>query len=330
MTGKVLVVDDDQSIRQSIELFLVRAGLDARAAHDGFHALEIMKGWNPDLCIVDVKMPGMTGLELLDTLKAAHPSLPVIIITAYDEMEYTIEAIRRGAYDFLEKPIDIDRLKVVVGSALEQQQLSRRTNAMQAAPETGNGGITIIGSTPPMKQIFKHIGQVSNSRITVLLQGDSGTGKELIARVVHESGVTRGLPFVAVNCTVLAEGLIESELFGHVKGSFTSADREKKGKFELAGDGTIFLDEIADVSPAFQAAAARAAGARVRTGGRGAQPAALARVIAATNKDLWRLVRDGAFREDLYYRLSVFRIDVPPCASGVMIFRNWSCIFCGR
>lgn len=313
MQGKVLIVDDDQSIRQSIELLLGREGLDARAAHDGFHALDVLKVWTPDLCIVDVKMPGMTGLELLDSLRRTHPTLPVIIITAYDEMEYTIEAIQRGAYDFLEKPIDILKLKAVVGGALDHQKLSLRTDGMHAVPAAEHVTATIIGATPPMKQIYKQIGQVSNSRITVLLQGESGTGKELIARVVHSCGVTKGAPFVAVNCAVLAEGLIESELFGHEKGSFTSADREKKGKFELAANGTIFLDEIADISPGFQAKLLRVLQEREYEHVGGEIPLQFnARVIAATNKDLWQLVRDGAFREDLFYRLSVFRIDVPP------------------
>lgn len=313
MEGKVLIVDDDRSIAQSLEMLFTRDGLEARCVFGAFEALEVLQVWLPDLIITDLKMPGMSGFELLDAVKRTHSSMPVIIISAYDDMQFTIEAIQRGAFDFIEKPIDVHKLRTLTESALEQQRLSSRADGMSETESDLGGSNAIVGSNASMREIFKRIGSVADSRVTVLIEGESGTGKELIARVLHDAGVTKSLPFVAINCAVLAEGLIESELFGHVKGAFTSAVREKKGKFELAGEGTIFLDEISEVSPAFQAKLLRIIQEREyqQVGGERTFKVR-ARVIAATNRDLAKLVREGKFREDLYYRLSVFHIDVPP------------------
>jgi DNA-binding NtrC family response regulator len=313
MFGNVLIVDDDCSVRQSLELYLAHLGLDARSCANGQDALQFITTWIPDLVVTDVRMPGMSGFDLIEALKVTHPGLPVVVITAFDEMEYTIEAIRRGAFDFLEKPIDTGRLRAIIEAVLEQQTLSHDITPIAQGADLGGSGARIVGNAPSVREIFKKIGQVSNSRVSVLLQGESGTGKELVARIIHERGVTASHPFIAVNCSVLAEGLLESELFGHVRGAFTTAVREKKGKCELAGEGTLFLDEIAEISPAFQAKLLRVLHEHEfeRVGGETILPLR-ARVIAATNRNLRERVRQGHFREDLYYRLNVIRIDIPP------------------
>lgn len=316
MSSSVLVVDDDASIRESLRLFLERFGCTVTEAGSAEEALEQLSDAAPDLVISDLIMPGMSGFDLLESVKVSHPWLPFVIVTVCDEMEYTIEAIRRGAFDFLEKPLDLEKLRSIVEAASpgpysrDSVQLQHSGEKLRRADENGPH---IVGNAPLMRALYKQIGQLSDTRISVLIQGESGTGKELVARVIHESGVTHGLPFVAVNCSVLAEGLLESELFGHVKGAFTSAIRGKRGKFTLAGEGTIFLDEIGDISPSFQAKLLRVLQEHEfeQVGGEETLPMR-ARVIAATNRDVRRLVRDGVFREDLYYRLNVARIDVPP------------------
>jgi len=297
-------------------LYFERLGLEVKPAAGAEQALSALDSWPPDLIIADICMPGMSGLEMLDRIHERIPGLPVIMMTAYDEMENAIQSIQRGAYEYVEKPLDTERLRDIVEAALQSRCLGIKVDSVAVlaqTPPSPRRTARLIGQTRPMKQIFKQIGQVSNTRVTVLLQGGSGTGKELIARVIHEAGVTLDHPFIAVNCAVLSEGLLESELFGHVRGAFTGAIRDKRGKFALAREGTIFLDEIADISPAFQMKLLRVLQEREyeQVGGERTFPMQ-ARVIAASNRDLERLTAEGIFREDLYYRLSVFRIDVPP------------------
>lgn len=311
---KILIIDDDESIRKTITNYLKRQGYEVLSAPDGQAGVEIAEKEELDLVISDIRMPGLNGLEVLEKVKAMDSHVQVILITAHDDMQSTVLAMQKGAYDYIEKPLEIERLKVAVKRALENKQLSEQLSSFITI-ESSNYNLenTIIGRTAGMKEVYKKIGQVSSSRVTVLISGESGTGKELVARSIHYSGITKSYPFVAVNCTALTETLLESELFGHVQGAFTGAVRDKKGKFELAGEGTIFLDEISEISPQLQVKLLRVLQAREfeRVGGEVSIPMK-ARIIAATNKDLGALISEGKFREDLYYRLKVVDIEIPP------------------
>ncbi|GBD87095.1 transcriptional regulatory protein ZraR [bacterium BMS3Abin03] len=311
---KILVVDDDQSIRDTLSNYLKRQDYNVYSAENGVKALEIMEEVRPDLIITDVKMPEMNGLELLKKVKELDTHIQVIMISAYDDMQSTVKAMQSGAYDYIEKPLEIDKLKLRIKRALENKRLSSRLESLIPSDyKEYKIENTLIGKTPKIKEVYKKIGQVSSSRVTVLIQGESGTGKELVAKSIHYCGITKDQPFIAVNCTALTESLLESELFGHLKGAFTGSIRDKKGKFELAGEGTIFLDEISEISPNLQVKLLRVLQEREfeRVGGETLIPMR-ARIIAATNKNLGGLVESGKFREDLYYRLKVVSIDIPP------------------
>ncbi len=314
MTRKVLLIDDEKDAVDSLSSWFQELGYNVYTASCGKAGLELVKRMNPDVVITDIKMPDISGLEVLTGIKEYDEMIQVIVITAFDDMETTIEAMQKGAYDYLAKPLDIKRLELTVRRALENRKKSEKLELLE--PETGgdfDSNVQLIGKTPVMTEIFKKIGKASSNRVTVLIQGESGTGKELIARIVHNSGITKDHPFVAINCTALPENLLESELFGHVKGSFTDAIRDKRGKFELAGEGTVFLDEISEMSFNLQAKLLRVLQEHEfeRVGGETTIPLR-ARIIAATNKNLQKMVEDGSFREDLYYRLSVFSITSPP------------------
>lgn len=314
MNEKILIIDDDESIRQTLTNFLKKLGYKVFPAEDGKTGLEILQKHSPDLIISDIKMPGLTGLEVLRKSREIDPFIKVILITAHDDVQTTIESMQNGAYDYLEKPLDIERLKVTIARALESKYLSERIESIvEEEAEEFQVGKRIIGKSSAMKEVYKLIGQVSNNRVTVLLLGESGTGKELVAKSIHYSGITKNYPFVAVNCTAITETLLESELFGHEKGAFTGAEKTKKGKFELAGEGTIFLDEISEMSQNLQVKLLRVLQEREfeRVGGESVIPMK-ARIIAATNKNLEQLVNEGKFREDLYYRLNVVTIKLPP------------------
>jgi DNA-binding NtrC family response regulator len=249
----ILIIDDDESFGESLEIYLSELEYDIVRATDGRTGIEILEKKRPDLVITDLKMPGYDGIEVLQKARELDDTLPVILITAFDDMETTIKAMQLGAYDYIEKSLELERIKVIIKRALETKKLSDR---LVVAFSDDNYDFTLenrlIGNTPVMKNIIKSIGKISSNRINVLIQGESGTGKELITKIIHYTGVTKKHPFIAVNCTALSENLLESELFGHVKGSFTGAIRDKKGKFEMAGEGTIFLDEISEISPALQ------------------------------------------------------------------------------
>jgi two-component system, NtrC family, response regulator AtoC len=316
---KILVVDDDQSIRDTLSNYLKRQEYIVHSARNGVEALEITKKINPDLIITDVRMPEMDGLELLAKVKEIDSHIQVIMISAFDDMQSTVKAMQSGAYDYIEKPLEIDKLKLRIKRALENKKLSSRLESLIPSDyKEYKIENTLIGKTPEMKEVYKKIGQVSSSRVTVLIQGESGTGKELVAKSIHFCGITKDNPFIAVNCTALTETLLESELFGHVKGAFTGSIRDKKGKFELAGEGSIFLDEISEISPNLQVKLLRVLQEREfeRVGGETLIPMR-ARIIAATNKKLANLVEAGKFREDLYYRLKVVSIDIPPLRDRV-------------
>ena len=313
---KILVVEDDKITRRLIKEILSRGGYEVIEGEDGSQALELFKKEKPDLVITDYQMPVMNGLRLLSEVRGINPAVPVIMLTGFGDIALTIKAIQIGAFDFLEKPINAPQLKNVVTSALSSVQSSKKHEDVLKEGISIDKKIQeniLIGKSPQIKEIFKNIGRVSLNKVNVLIEGESGTGKELIARLIHYSGITRDKPLVVVNCSALTETLLESELFGHEKGSFTGSIKTKKGKFELAEDGTIFLDEISEINLNTQVKLLRVIQELEfeRVGGETTIPMQ-ARIIAATNKKLEKLIEEGKFREDLYYRLKVFTVQLPP------------------
>ena len=311
--ARVLIVDDDASIRETLELHFRGAGHEVATASSAEEALARLATADPMLVITDVRMGGMDGIALLETMRARRPDVDVVVITAFEDMRTAIGAMKAGAYDYLVKPLDLDRIDFVVERCVRDQRLRRRATQLAADAAEPYALSQLVGRDPRMIEIYKTIGAVARTRTPVLIRGETGTGKEVIARAIHFNSADAAEPFVAVNCTSIPEPLLESELFGHVRGSFTGAAGDRKGRFELAGRGTIFLDEIGDTSPAFQAKLLRVlqerefhpvGGERVRR--------TEARVVAATHRPLERMVREGAFREDLYFRLRVVEIVVPP------------------
>jgi len=313
---KILIIDDDKLSLKVIKEILERLGYKTLQAENGEVGLSLVRSEHPDLVITDFQMPGIDGLEVLTEIRKLYVGIPVILLTGFGDVVLTIKSIQLGAFDYIEKPIDQIQLKNVVQLALNSVKVSSGLHEVSfedASSESMLENNILVGKTPQMKEIFKNIGRISLNKVNVLIQGETGTGKELIARLIHYSGVTANQPLVIVNCSALTETLLESELFGHVKGSFTGSIRDKKGKFELAGDGSIFLDEISEISMNTQVKLLRVIQELEfeRVGGEEVIPMK-ARIIAASNKNLEALIKEGKFREDLYYRLKVFTIDLPP------------------
>jgi two-component system response regulator PilR (NtrC family) len=314
-TRRILLVDDDDGIRETIELNLARWGYEVSTAVSAEQALARLGAFDPGLVITDVRMPGMSGLELLAKLRDAAPEIDVIVMTAFEDMRTAVEAMKAGAYEYLVKPLDLDQIELVVRRCFKDRAARRRA-ARQAELDAESAGqyalSELVGRNPRMIAVYKTVGSVASSRAPVLIRGETGTGKELVARAVHFNSPAADEPFVAVNCTAIPETLLESELFGHVRGSFTGASSDRKGRFELAGAGTVFLDEIGDTTPSFQTKLLRVLQERefLPVGAEKARRSE-ARVIAATHRNLEELVARGAFREDLYYRLRVVEIVVP-------------------
>ena len=309
----VMVVDDDGAIRETFARNLTRWGYDVVVAASAEEALSNVQRVDPAVVITDVRMRGMDGLELLRTLRERAPEIDVIVITAFEEMRTAVDAMKVGAFEYLVNPLDLDHIELVLQRCFAHRALRRR--ARRLAVEAGEAVSLdeIAGREPRMIEIYKTIGQVARTRAPVLVRGETGTGKELIARAIHFNSADADEPFVAVNCTAIPESLLESELFGHRKGAFTGAVNDRRGRFALAGHGTVFLDEIGDTSGAFQAKLLRVLQDREFTPvGAEQTERSDARVIAATHRDLEGLVRDGSFREDLYFRLRVVEIHVPP------------------
>lgn len=310
--ASILVVDDDKSIRRTLEKFLSEQHYQVDTAEDGLQALEKVASQRPDLILLDINMPGMDGIETLKTLKTRGHFPPTIVISARGDMRTTIQAIQEGAYDFLNKPLDIEKLKITLKRALEQVRLTRSLQHMVAEAATDFQMDNIIGSSPAIREVFKAIGAVSTTRATVLITGESGTGKEMVARAIHYNSPERDQPFVAVNCSAISSNLLESELFGHVKGAFTGAHADKEGRFKLAGQGTLFLDEIGELSLELQVKLLRVLQERMFERVGDGRPLPLqARIVAATNRDLLDMIEEGTFREDFYYRLKVMEIPLP-------------------
>ncbi|AGY54764.1 Acetoacetate metabolism regulatory protein AtoC [Bacteroidales bacterium CF] len=313
---KILIIDDDKLVRKVFKMTLMKEGYDIIEAEDGPTGLQLIRSERPDLTLTDYQMPGMNGIEVLAEIRKSKTNMPVIILTAFGDVVLTIKAIQLGAFDFLEKPVNPELLKTTIKSALDSVNRSNKLMGVVKKDIPVDNALEhsiLVGKTAKMKEIFKSIGLISMNKVNVLIQGETGTGKELIARLIHYSGITRSEPLVVVNCSALTETLLESELFGHVKGAFTDSIRDKKGKFELAGEGTIFLDEISEISHNTQVKLLRVIQELEfeKVGGESPIPMK-ARIIAATNKSLEKLIEEGKFREDLYYRLKVFTIDMPP------------------
>jgi two-component system response regulator AtoC len=309
----ILVIDDNRLIRQTFKSHLTSEGFEVSLAADGREGVEEFRKLEPDLVILDIHLPVLDGLEVLKQIRQIDPHAYVIMITAFDDMRTTVEAIKLGAFEYICKPIDYDELLLSIRKAQRVQEMGSKLDYLVTEASQEWSIDNIVGRTSPMREVFKTIGMLSRSTTTVLVRGESGTGKELVARAIHYNSMNREEPFVAVNCTALAEGLLESELFGHVRGAFTGAVRDSRGKFEIAQRGTIFLDEIGDISPNLQAKLLRVVENREfsRVGGERVQRTE-ARIIGATNRILEDLVRRGQFREDLYYRLKVVEIKLPP------------------
>jgi DNA-binding NtrC family response regulator len=313
--ARILIVDDDRSIRRSLEKLMADEGYEPLTASDGRQALDSLRGAaaGVDVALLDLGLPELDGLEVLEAARALPGVPPIIVVSARDDMASTVRAMQLGAYDYLVKPLDIDRLKLVVRRAAESRETSRTLHHLvsqaREAFQVGN----IIGRSPAVREIWKAIGAVSTSHTSVLIRGESGTGKELVAKAIHYTSTDRDKPFMAVNCTAFARELLESELFGHVRGSFTGAIADKPGRFELAGAGTLFLDEIAEIPVELQAKLLRVLQERSFERVGDARPLALrARIVAATHRNLEEMVHAGTFREDLLYRLRVVEIVIPP------------------
>jgi DNA-binding NtrC family response regulator len=310
--SKILIVDDDAASCRTLQLHLQSLGHQVDTAQSVDEGLAVQRDTTPKLVILDIRMPGRSGLQGLPEFKAADPAVHVIMITAFHDMESTIQAMQLGAEDYIHKPIDIDELEAAIRKILTVAQ-DKRNLVTTGTPDDGTNPLTMVGRSRAMKEIFKTIGLVAKSPATVLISGESGTGKELVARAIHRAGEHPHGPFVAVNCAALVETLLESDMFGHEKGAFTGAVTRQEGKFSLARGGTIFLDEISEMAPSMQAKLLRVLQQKEFTPLGAHQPQTTdARVIAATNCDLDERVKSGAFREDLFYRLQVVNVHIPP------------------
>jgi DNA-binding NtrC family response regulator len=311
---KVLVVDDEQFMLQAWKKILADQPCEVRTLSDSNDALQVVEGWRPDVAVLDIRMPGVSGMDLLREIKAMDGGVEVIMMTAYGTVETAVEAVKNGAYDYLTKPFgNIDSAALTVMKAGHHRRLVQRNLELENMLEVRDSFEGLVGSSPQMKRVFELVEGVAYSSSTVLIQGESGTGKELVARAIHHRSPRRSRPFVAVNCSALTDTLLESELFGHEKGSFTGASSAKRGLFEVADGGSIFLDEIGEVPAPTQVKLLRVLqeGEMKRVGSNEIRRVDV-RVIAATNADLDKARREGAFREDLYYRLNVITIDLPP------------------
>lgn len=309
----ILVVDDEEIVRASLLDWLREDGYKVDAAADGFAAIEKFKERSWDIALVDLKMPKMDGLELLGKIKQIQPQTQVVIITAFATVNTAVQAIKMGAYDYLVKPFNPEELSLLIKRLVESQNMIKEISHLRKELQKQYQLHDLISKSAKMQKVFDLARTVAKSNSTVLILGESGTGKELLARAIHNESLRANGPFVAVSCVALTETLLESELFGHEKGAFTDAIAQKKGKFELASGGTIFLDEIGDITPKVQLSLLRVLQEKEITRVGGAKPIKVdVRVIAATNRDLKKAVDAGVFRDDLYYRLNVISIELPP------------------
>jgi DNA-binding NtrC family response regulator len=314
MSERILIVDDDTDALEVYRTRLTHAGFEVETAESAENALAKVNAFGPTLVVTDVRMSGMSGLDLLERLRSDLEGVEVVVMTGHEDMDTAVTAMKSGAFDFLVKPVDPKALQSLAERCLRERALEEHADGEAATDDVElTPRKTLVGSDPKMIEIYKTIGVLSRNRATVLVRGETGTGKEVIARAIHTHSAYSDQPFIAVNCTALTDTLLESELFGHVKGAYTGAVNHRKGYFELAGRGTIFLDEIGDTSPEFQTKLLRVLQERrfYPVGSESARETQ-ARVIAATHQPVEDLVVDGSFREDLYFRLKVVEIRVPP------------------
>jgi len=309
----VLVVDDDQAMREMVLALLDDAGIQAEEAIGVNPALDLLRDRDFDAVLSDMRMPGRSGMELLGEIRDIRAEVPIILMTAFGSIDSAVEAIQAGAFDYITKPFKRDTLLVALERAFEKRRLEEENRRLRRALDRTSSFGELIGTSAPMREIFALLRKVADNRSSVLISGESGTGKELVARTLHFAGIRAPKPFVPINCTALPEGLMESELFGHVRGAFTGATQNKRGLFEEAEGGTLFLDEIGDMTIGLQSKLLRVLQEReVRpVGGNHSKPINV-RVIAATNQDLRRAIEEGRFRKDLFYRLNVIPIEIPP------------------
>jgi two-component system response regulator HydG len=309
----VLVVDDDNAHRTMLCTLISGWGYELSEADDGATAIEKVREQSYDLVLMDVRMVKVSGLEALEQIKSFNPAIPVIIMTAYSSVDTAVDALKQGAHDYLTKPLDFDKLKITIGRAMEHTRLREENRLLKESLGKHFDRRNIIGQSPAMVNLLETVAQVAPSEATVLITGESGTGKELIAGAIHYNSSRKDGPFVKINCAAITETLLESELFGHEKGAFTGADRRKEGRFYQAHRGSLFLDEVSEMSLTMQVKLLRVLQERefIRVGGEKTIQVDV-RVMAATNKNLSDLIREGNFREDLYYRLNVVEMGIPP------------------
>jgi len=309
----ILVVDDEKNYPLILGAVLEEEGFEVITTNSGQEALEIVKGSDVDLVLTDMRMPRMDGIKLLEKIKAEDAELPVIMMTAHGSVEKAVEAMEKGAFSYILKPFDNERLVIYVNKAISMFRVVKENRRLRSAVSSQYSFGNIIGKSKAMQDVFDTIRKVAPTNATVLIEGESGTGKELVAKSIHFNSPRRNSPFIAVNCSALAENLLESELFGHEKGAFTGAVASKKGRFELADDGTLFLDEIGELSPGLQVKLLRVLQEKVFERVGGIKPISVnIRIIAATNRNLKEEMQKGRFREDLFYRLNVVHILLPP------------------
>ncbi|PLX80929.1 MAG: DNA-binding response regulator [Desulfuromonas sp.] len=313
---KILIVDDEEGMRRLLSRILVKEGYETAAVGSGEEAMQQVAHDEFDLVITDMKMPGMDGLQLLAELKGFDPQLPIIVMTAYGTVESAVQALRSGAYDFITKPFETDAIRMTVSKALEHERLLAENRYLHEELEGRYSVSGIVGKSQAMQDVFDVSSSVAVSNANVLITGESGTGKELIARSIHFNSSRKEKPFIVLNCAALSEGVLESELFGHEKGAFSGALHTKKGRFELADQGTLFIDEVGEMSLAAQVKLLRVLQEHEfeRVGGTRTIGVDV-RLVAATNKNLEQAVKNGEFREDLFYRLNVVNVDLPPLRS---------------
>ncbi|NNG17135.1 MAG: sigma-54-dependent Fis family transcriptional regulator [Gemmatimonadales bacterium] len=316
LEASILVVDDEFSVRDSLHDWFRKDGYQVHAAENATEALHALQDHHFDVVLLDIKMPGMDGMELQSRIHQIEPEIAVIMITAFGSVETAVQALKQGAFDYVTKPIDPDELSHLVQRALEQQRLQRENVQLRETIDEISAADTIVGESPPMLKVMELIQHVAKTDATVLILGESGTGKELIARAIHANSARRYFPIVPVNCGAVPNELLESELFGHEKGAFTGAQHRRKGRIEMADGGTLFLDEVGAINPKMQVDLLRALETKEFTRLGGSRPIKVDfRIICATNDNLETAVQEGRFREDFYYRINVFTIEAPPLRS---------------